>query len=135
MSSGLPLPRLTPESAFFWTSGADGTLSFLRCGACGLYLHPPTPQCRRCGSEDVAPTPVSGRGTLWSYTTSHQKLLPDVEVPYTVALVALEEQDDLHLTSRLVGIAPDDVRIGMPLRVVFEQHGEVFVPLFEEASA
>jgi uncharacterized OB-fold protein len=133
VSTGLPLPRLTPESAFFWSAATGDQLSILRCGTCGLFLHPPTPQCRACGSEDVAPEAVSGRGTLWSYTTSHQQLLPEIEVPYTIALVALEEQVDLHLTSRLVGVAADDVHIGMPLQVVFEQHGDVHVPLFTAA--
>jgi uncharacterized OB-fold protein len=134
MSTGLPLPRLTPESAFFWSAAAGDRLSILRCGSCRLFVHPPTPQCRRCGSQDLAPEAVSGRGTLWSFTTSHQQLLPEIEVPYTIALVALDEQDDLHLTSRLVGVAPDDVRIGLRLQVLFEQHGDVHVPLFTVAD-
>ena len=127
---GPPLPRLTPETSFFWTSGASGTLRVLRCAACSRWLHPPTPDCRACGSTEVRPEPVSGRAALWSATTSYQKLLPQVEVPYTVAIVALEEQDDLHLTTRLVDVAPEDVAVGMPLQVRFEEHGEVFLPLF-----
>jgi uncharacterized OB-fold protein len=130
-----PLPRLTAETAFFWTSGADGVLRLLRCTACRRYAHPPTPSCRSCGGDELRPGPVSGRAALWSATTSYQKLLPSVEVPYTVAIVALAEQADLHLTTRLVGIPPDDVRIGMPLLVRFEQHGDVHLPLFGPVPA
>jgi uncharacterized OB-fold protein len=81
------------------------------------------------------PEPVSGRAVLWSATTSYQKLLPGVDVPYTVGIVQLEEQDDLHLTTRLVDIPPEDVVIGMPLAVRFEQHGDVYLPLFGPVAA
>ena len=46
------LPLLDDENRFFWTSGADGRLRFLRCQACGYYLHPPLPRCPTCGSGD-----------------------------------------------------------------------------------
>lgn len=130
-----PLPRLTPESDFYWTSGATGTLSVLHCNACGRYLHPPTPQCRACGSPDVAPHPVSGRATLFSYTISYQQLLDSVPAPYVVGLVSLEEQPDVHITTRLVDVALDDVRIDMPLQVRFEQHGDVYLPLWGPVAA
>lgn len=129
-----PLPRLTPESDFYWTSGATGTLSVLRCSDCLRYLHPPTPQCRACGSAAVAPHPISGRATLFTFTVSHQQLLPSIPVPYVVGIVSLEEQEDLHITTRIVGIDPEDVRIDMPLQVTFEQHGDVFLPFFEPVS-
>jgi uncharacterized OB-fold protein len=130
-----PLPRLTAETGFFWTAGASGALRVLRCTSCRRYAHPPTPACRACGCDTLLPEPVSGRASLWSATTSYQKLLPSVEVPYTVAIVALAEQADLHLTTRLVGIAPEDVQIGMPLQVQFEQHGDVHLPLFGPVPA
>jgi hypothetical protein len=49
------LPRLSPENEFFWTSGADGVLRFLRCRACRTYVHPPSPRCPDCLSKDLAP--------------------------------------------------------------------------------
>lgn len=129
-----PLPRLTPESDFYWTSGATGTLLLLRCADCARYLHPPTPQCRFCGSADVAPQPVSGRATLYTFTVSYQQLLPSIPAPYIVAIVALEEQEDVHITTRLIGIEPDDVAIGMPLQVQFEQHEDVYLPMFGKVT-
>ena len=57
-------PLLDDENRFFWTSGEDGQLRFLRCQACGYYLHPPLPRCPECGGRDVAPEPVSGRGEV-----------------------------------------------------------------------
>jgi uncharacterized OB-fold protein len=69
---------------------------------------------------------------VWSYTVTHQSWdgSPD---PYAIVLVALPEQDGLRLTSNLVNCPVESVRIGMPVRVVFEQHDRVWFPLFEPA--
>jgi uncharacterized OB-fold protein len=126
------LPALDDANRFFWASGEDGRLRFLRCQACGYWLHPPSPRCPACGSGDVAPEAVSGRGEVYSYTVNHQPWDGDPE-PYAIVLVALAEQDGLRLTSNLVGCPVDDVRIGMPVRVTFERHDQVWFPLFEPA--
>ena len=131
-ASGPPfrlLPRTEGESRFFWTSGADGVLRFLRCGACHTIVHPPGPCCPACLSSDLAPQPVSGRGTVHTFTVNHQQWVPGAE-PYVIALVAIEEQPDVRLTTNLIGVAAEAVHIGMPVEVTFEQHEEVFLPLF-----
>ena len=128
------LPALADDNRFFWTSGADGRLRFLRCATCGYYLHPPSPRCPRCGGTSLAPEPVSGRGTVHSFTVNHQPWDGDPE-PYALVLVELVEQVGLRLTSNLVGCAPDDARIGLPVRVRFERRDTgaepVWFPLFE----
>lgn len=125
-------PALDDENRFFWTSGADGVLRFLRCQDCGRWLHPPLPRCPSCGSSHLAPEPVSGRGEVYSFTINHQPWDGGTE-PYVIALVTLPEQVGLQMTTNVVGCAPDDVRIGMPVRVTFEQHDIVYVPVFEPA--
>ena len=123
-------PLLDDDNRFFWTSGADGVLRFLRCQTCGYYLHPPIPRCPSCGSRELAPEAVSGRGEVYSYTVNHQSWDGGTE-PYAIVLVALPEQDGLRLTSNLTGCDPDDVEVGMPVRVRFEQHDQVWFPLWE----
>jgi uncharacterized protein len=125
-------PALDDGNRFFWTSGEDGRLRFLRCQACGYWLHPPVPRCPECGSREVAPEAVSGRGEVWSYTVNHQPWDGGTE-PYAIVLVALPEQHGLRLTSNLVNCPPDDVHIGMPVQVTFERHDAVWFPLFEPA--
>lgn len=127
------LPRVTDGNEFFWTSGADGRLRFLRCGSCGYWIHPPGPICPVCHSKDVAPDAVAGTAVLHTYTINRQAWLPGFEPPYVVAIVELPEQEGLRLTTNLVNVALDDVRIGMPVRVVFEQWEDVWLPLFEPA--
>ena len=136
MSAALPFrvqPALDDENRFFWTSGADGRLRFLRCQSCGYFLHPPSPRCPQCGSRELAPEALSGRGEVFSFTVNHQPWDGGTE-PWVIALVSLPEQDDLRLTTNIVGCAPDDVRIGMPVQVTFEQHDQVFFPLFEPVA-
>ena len=123
-------PALDDENRFFWTSGEDGTLRFARCSDCGYWLHPPIPRCPRCESRDVTPQAVSGRGQVWSYTVNHHSWDGSTE-PYAIGLVELDEQPGLRLTTDLVGCAPDDVHIGMRVRVTFERQGLVWFPLFE----
>jgi uncharacterized OB-fold protein len=72
---------------------------------------------------------VSGRATLHSVTVNHQPWDGTGDV-YVIGLVAIDEQPDVRLTTNIVGIDADDVRIGMPVEVVFEDHAPVFVPLF-----
>ncbi|MEN8183085.1 MAG: OB-fold domain-containing protein [Myxococcota bacterium] len=125
------LPRLTELNRHFWTGGAQGELRLLRCRACQTWIHPPSPRCPACLAKDVEPEAVSGRGTVASFTLNHQPWVPAADHPYVIAIVELAEQAGLRLTTNLVGCAPEAVRIGMSVRVIFEEHGEVQIPLFE----
>jgi uncharacterized OB-fold protein len=126
------LPHLDQENEFFWTSGKDGQLRFLRCGDCAYLVHPPAPVCPKCLGHALAPDVVSGRGTVYSCTVNHHPWDGTTE-PWAIVLVEIDEQADVRLTTNMVGIAPDDITIGMPVRVVFEDHDPIFVPLFEPA--
>ncbi len=131
-ASGPPLrllPRLDDDNRFFWTSGADGHLRFLRCEACRTYVHPPAPCCPACLSDSLAPEVVSGRGTVESFTVNHQQWIPGSD-PYIVAWVSIVEQPDVRLTTNLVGMEPTAVSVGMAVDVVFEESGDVHLPLF-----
>jgi acetyl-CoA acetyltransferase/uncharacterized OB-fold protein len=127
-----PLPALEPETEHFWRACRAGRLEITRCRGCGWYVHPPRPVCPRCRGRDLGWEPVSGRARVFSYTVNAQPWMPGVPVPYTIALVELAEQKDLRLTTNVVGCAPQDVRIGMPVRVTFrELNDDVALPVFE----
>jgi uncharacterized OB-fold protein len=118
------------DSRAFWTGGASGALLIHRCGPCGYYVHPPTSFCPRCESRDVAPQPVSGRAEIISMTVNHKAWFPTLPVPYVVAMVAIEEQDDVHLITNIVDCDPLAVRISDKVKVRFEQAEDIWVPLF-----
>ncbi|MEZ5502322.1 MAG: OB-fold domain-containing protein [Halioglobus sp.] len=130
-----PLPLLTDSNRFFWTSGADGRLRFLRCSACSNYVHPPVPVCDKCLSMALEVVPVSGRATLAAVTVNHQLWIPTMEPPYVVGIVEIAEQPSVRLTTNIVKCAEADLRIGMPLEVEFEECEDVFLPLFRPLDA
>jgi uncharacterized OB-fold protein len=125
-------PLLTATNRAFWTGGLAGSLLIARCSACGFWNHPATVLCRRCLSGEVTPEPVSGRATVATFTVNHQQWSPQVSAePYVIALVELVEQQALRLPTNIVNIAPADVCIGLPVRVLFQQLEDVAIPLFE----
>ena len=126
------LPQVTDENAHFWRGGADGELRFLRCDACRTFVHPPQPICPGCLKKQLTPETVSGRATLTTFTVNHQPWIPGFDPPYIVAIVELEEQQGLRLTTNLVHCEEADIRIGMPVQVTFYDAGDgIFFPLFE----
>jgi uncharacterized protein len=127
------LPAINEMNRHFWCGGADGRLHILRCRDCGRYIHPYAARCPECRSTHVAPEPVSGRGTVVGLTVNHQPWIPGVAVPYVVAVVEIEEQSDIRLLTNMPRCTPQEARVGMPVRVYFEQQDDVFVPLFEPA--
>jgi acetyl-CoA acetyltransferase/uncharacterized OB-fold protein len=134
-ATGRILPQPTLASAEFWSAGADGTLRIARCADCQAYTHPPMTACRVCGSRNMAPSAVSGNATVVAFTVNWQQWLPDFPPPYVIAIVALDEDDGVRLTTNIVGCEPDDVFIGMRVRVTFVKAEEVYLPLFEPAPA
>ncbi len=127
------LPAIDERNGPYWSSGADGVLRFQRCQDCGYFLHPPSVVCPKCWSKDLAYEAVSGRATVLTFTVNHQSWMPVPELPFVLAIVGIEEQDDVRVTTNIVNCPVHDVRTGMPVRVVFEAHPEedVWLPMFE----
>ncbi len=141
MSRSLILPDpADPDSAFFWEGTARGELRVQVCGRCRRRRHPPRPMCPFCRSAERGFEVLSGRGRIWSFVVAHPPLLPAYAelAPYNVIAVALEEDPTLRLVSNLVpgpGAAPGEVdpagiRIGEPVRAIFEPVEDVFLPRF-----
>jgi uncharacterized OB-fold protein len=129
----LPVPKLNDDNRAFWTGGRDGELRITRCSDCGYYIHPPSPRCPRCLGDAVTPTAVSGHGRVYTYTVNEREWAPGVEVPYVIAIVALDEQADLRMMTNIVGCPSEAVAIGMPVQVEFREQGDVYAPVFRPA--
>lgn len=129
------LPRLDDGNRAYWTGGERGELRILRCDNCATWVHPPSPVCPSCRGRALTPTPASGAGELHTFTVNHQPWYPGLDPPYVVGIVDLPEQSGLRVTAGIVGVDPDDVRIGMPVQVTFEQYDDVWLPFFEPRPA
>lgn len=126
------LPKVTPATEHFWRGGAEGELRFLRCDDCGAWIHPPGPVCPSCLSRDLSVAASSGSATVVSYTVNHKPWNPTMPDRYVVAFV--ETDEGVRLLTNVVGCDPDDVHIGQRVEVRFEQHDEVWIPLFAPAA-
>jgi acetyl-CoA acetyltransferase/uncharacterized OB-fold protein len=132
--SRLPLPQLTFDNEFFWTSGADGTLRIQGCDDCKALIHPPQPVCRYCKSHNLSPHEVSGRAVLSAFTVNHRFSMPGLTAPYVIAQVAIEEDPRVRLTTNIVECDPTELELGRVVEVTFEQHDDVWLPLFRPTA-
>ncbi|MGI8329386.1 thiolase C-terminal domain-containing protein [Actinomadura scrupuli] len=133
-SAGRPLPQITLDNEFFWTSGADGRLRIQECGSCSALVHPPRPVCRYCREHEMGVRAVSGFATLIGFTVNHRFSLPGLPAPYVVAQVAVEEDPRVRLTTNAVECDPGQLTLGMRMEVVFEQVEDVWLPLFRPVA-
>jgi uncharacterized OB-fold protein len=108
-----PQPSPDEDSRGFWQATEQGHLEVCRCQDCRRWLQPPLERCPTCWAE-TAFERVAGTGEVHSYIVVYQPAIPGYrdKVPYTVALVELDEQTGLRLPGRIVGAEPDDVRVG-----------------------
>jgi len=132
-----PLPDPSPLTQFFWDGVAEHRLMILRCQDCQHFVHWPREVCRFCLSTDLAPTEVSGRGKLATFTIPMQPYDPFYmsQVPYVLAVVELEEQENLKVVTNIVDCAEEDVTIDMPVEVTFREVAPgVTLPLFRPST-
>jgi len=131
-----PIPAITPDMKPFFDGAKRHELLVQRCGQCGTYRFPAREICSQCLSRDVEWVRVSGEGEIFSYNVMHQVYHPGFadEVPYAVVVVKLKE--GAKMNSNLTGMPPHNIRIGMPVRVVFEDvTDEVTLPKFVRRDA
>lgn len=131
-----PLPTLNDENRPFWEACRAGRLSLQRCAQCAHFRYPISPFCPNCLAGDFDWTPVSGRGSVFSFIVFHRAYHPgfQADLPYNVALVQLEEGPRMY--SNIVGTPNDRVRVGDQVEAVFEAAtDEVTIPKFRLRAA
>lgn len=126
-------PRRTIETTEFWDACAQGRLVVPRCDDCHEYIWYPRLFCPHCASTRVTYTEVSGRGTVYSCTVMRKGNGPYKEfAPYVIAYVELDV--GVRIMTNIVGVDATEVRIGMPVKVVFEAAGDAdAIPRFTPA--
>jgi uncharacterized protein len=128
-----PLPAVDDLSQLFWEAAKQHKLVVQRCQECSYFNHPPRLACDACQSQQLQFEPVSGRGTIYSFTVMHQPNIAGFEdqIPYINILVELEEQPLLFMVSNLPDSEKDKVRIGGQVEAYFEDvNDEITLPQF-----
>lgn len=126
-----PVPVPTNITRPFWDAAKQGKLVLQRCRRCGTWQYWPRPVCMRCISRDLEWKEAAGRGVVYSFTITR---LPaegfEGLEPYVLASVDLPE--GTRMMARLLNCPIDRVRIGLPVRVVWEKlSDEISLPQFE----
>lgn len=86
-----------------------------------IYFPPRTfcPVTKKPATEEVV---LSGFGTIVAFTVTH---VPperhELNHPYAVGIIELEEGP--RVTSEIVGVDVDQIKIGMPVKAAFRKYG------------
>jgi uncharacterized OB-fold protein/acyl-CoA thioesterase FadM len=124
-----PRPAINRDNAFWFDAAREHRLVIQRCTGCAELRHPPGPVCPRCGSLGWDTVEAAGTGTVFSYVVNHHPRHPAFDYPLVVAVVALTE--GTRLVTDLVGIAPEDVEIDLPVVLDWlDADPELSLPVF-----
>ena len=124
-------PAISRDTEFFWAGTARHELRIQRCGECGALRHPPGPMCLACGGAKPDYVVAAGTGEVYSYVVHHHPPVPGRQAPFVVALVQLPE--GVRMVGELLGVAPEQVRIGLPVRAEFARaDDELTLPAWRE---
>jgi uncharacterized OB-fold protein len=116
-----PIPP-TPRRALtepFWAGCAERELRHTRCPACGRADFPPAEHCRWCLAAEPVWETGPGLGHVYSYTVVWRQVTRDFRTPYAPAIVELDEGH--RMLTNLVGLDADRLRVGLRVRVSWQQ--------------
>ncbi len=129
----VPIPPIIWDNMGYWEGINRHELVFQRCKECGTWRHPPRPVCPKCRSFEKEWTPSTGKGAVYSWVTYQESPHPGFKAPYSVVLLEMEE--GVRLVSNMVDIKPEEISIGMPVEVVFEDIAEgLTLPKFRKVG-
>lgn len=100
-----------------------------RCRKTGAFYYPPGPVCPQSLSFDVEWAPVSGRGTILSWTVFHRQYLPAYPAPHLVVAVALEEGP--IMIGYMDHASLPDLKLDKPVAMEYVEHPDGYrIPKF-----
>ncbi|WP_050515517.1 bifunctional MaoC family dehydratase N-terminal/OB-fold nucleic acid binding domain-containing protein [Streptomyces rimosus] len=124
-----PRPVINRDNAGFWAGVAERKLLIQRCTDCATLRFPWLPGCNYCGGDGWDTIEAAGHGTVFSYVVMHHPPFPAFDPPYAVALIELAE--GVRMVADMVGVPPEKVRIGMPVRLEFRiVEDDLVLPVF-----
>ncbi|EHB50339.1 protein of unknown function DUF35 [Mycolicibacterium rhodesiae JS60] len=118
-------------SAPFWAAAAEHRLVAPRCNATGRYFFPPERCVPGTASTDWEYADSAGTGTVYTYTVVYRPVSPDFEAPYVIAVVDIDE--GWTMMTNIVDCGPEDVQVGMRVRVTYLDIDGGALPVFRPA--
>ncbi len=130
-----PLPSANIDSKPFWESCKHHAMALQQCASCGRFRYPPRSLCPKCHSESAEWHPINGRGRVYVSLVMMRSYGPawEADVPYNVSMIDLDE--GVRIWSNVIDCPPDEVRIGDPVALVYEDVTEtVTLPRFRRVG-
>ncbi|SDR53861.1 hypothetical protein SAMN05443245_7290 [Paraburkholderia fungorum] len=122
------MPVMDANSEPYWKAARDRRLLIQRCARTGLFQWYPRQHCIHDTTFVPQWVEASGFGVVFSYSVIFRGGFENE--PYICALVELQE--GVLMLSRLEGIAPERVRIGLDVAVDFLRIDDtVTLPIFK----
>lgn len=121
------------DNAPWWDAVSRRELTFQSCSDCGKAVFFPRSRCPHCFSDRLEWRKSAGDGSVYAFTVVRRapRGFQD-RVPYCVALIDVKE--GFRMMSNVVGCEPQDIQVGMPVSVAFEQRGEGLLPVFKPSG-
>lgn len=133
--SARPLPQLTGLSAEFYGFCKAHELHFQRCAACATWRHVPRERCGACGAADFRWEPSSGRGRVYTWIVANRSMHPAFASDPPQVPVVVEMDEGVRLVTQVVDCPPQELAIGMPVEVVYDDVTEdVTLPKFRRLA-
>jgi hypothetical protein len=131
-----PLPKPDPVTKPYWDSLKEHAMKIQKCNDTGKFFFYPRGISPFTGSTNISWEAVSGNGEIYALTIipTQRSAWPGFEAPYVVAMVELEEGAKLMTNIVNVEADPEHVKVGMPVKVVYDDvTDEITLPKFEPA--
>ena len=127
----VPTPPINADTAGFWRATTESRLLFTRCDSCSEPTWYPREFCPHCGTLDVTWEEASGRGHIHSFTVVRRGGLGPYAGPTPYVLAYVELDEGVRMMTNIVDVDEADLRIGLPVTVVFQPtDGEASLPRF-----
>ena len=115
-----PLPHIDEESRPWWEAAQRHELYIQKCRDCGDLRFHPRALCTSCMSSRTEWVRCKGTGKIYTFTVTNQNQASGFRdsLPYVMAWVEVDE--GLKMLTNIVDCPPEQVKIGMPVEVVFD---------------
>jgi hypothetical protein len=131
----MPPPLADATTLPFWEAAAEHRLVVQRCAACQHTRLPPAPICPECRSADAEWQEISGRGEVYTFTHVHRPIAAGQDLPFVIAVITLEGAGGVRIISNLVGSSPEEIEIGTPVELVWEDmSSDLAIPRFRPVA-
>jgi uncharacterized OB-fold protein len=130
-----PVPRYGKDTAPYWEHMREHRLHIQKCASCGKLRMYPRPMCDACYSLESEWVPASGKGKVYSWCVVYQPVHPAFKDELPFAIVEVELDEGVRIRSTVIDVAPDQLAVGMPLEIVYDDVSDsVTLPKFKRAN-